>query len=171
MPRKDEKKYRQQLLNKGECASHPGVKAVSKTLCQNCLDNQKRRRQQALANGKCPNHPQADAAPGRYACLECLDYQAIVRLPRKARATAQKRADETREARLDGTYRCPAWGFTEREYREMFPNAVRQGVWEFDHKGDDFRDIILRRVNFAIGNLTSTQLRLATEYVSRFEAS
>jgi hypothetical protein len=164
------KKRRKEQLSKGECPNHVGVPlAPGKTKCQYCIDYLKKRNQNILDKGKCFAHPKSPVAPGKIQCQVCLDWMRIRRLPKNAQEAALKKAQETEKARTDGTYVCPIWGKTEKEINEMFPSKSEKSVWEFDHVGDIFRDIISGPANRVIGTLSSKQLSKCLDYVKNHE--
>jgi len=162
--------YRKELRRKGMCPNHIDTpSAPGKKMCQNCITDANMRRNEDIARGICIAHPNVFAAPGKTMCYNCLDDRAVYKLPKSIQAVAKKRAVETQEARINGTYICPVLGKTEKELRELFSFDSDYTVWQFDHKGDVFRDIISRRMNVAIGNLTSEQLLQGVTYVRKHE--
>ena len=164
------KKIRQQLSDKGMCRSHSKTPvALGKKKCQNCLDTIKNNRLYLLSKGVCPYHTDSLLVPGKVVCQFCLDGQAIYKLPEKAQSAAWVRANETREARINGTYVCPIFKKAAFELNELYLCRPNQSVWEFDHVGDIFRDIISGRANHAIGTLTSEQLFQGAEYARKHE--
>jgi hypothetical protein len=164
------KDSRQQTINKGMCRSHPKIPvALGKRKCQGCLDAIKNNRAYLLSKGVCPIHPNVSLSPGKSLCQQCLDYTAIFKLPKNAKLAAQKKADETREARINGSYICPILGKTEEEIRILFPSKCNKSIWEFDHIGDLFRDIISGPANRIIKNFSSKELIRSTAYVKKHE--
>ncbi len=115
----------------------------------------------------CPHHVTVPVILGKSMCQLCLDRRAICKLPKAARKDAWKRADETREDRMNGNYKCPVWGYTESELITKFPSQCTKSVWEFDHIGDSFRGIISGSANRVLKTLTSKQLTLCADYVGR----
>jgi hypothetical protein len=170
MQTKQQKERRQEHKNRGMCSSHPQVLAAfGKTACQKCLDRLAVHRKESLRKGICPGHPENSVILGKTYCQHCADRLAIRRLPKNAQTDAQKRADETREARINGTYKCPVFNKTEGELDKLFPRQSNRSIWAFDHIGDLFRDIISYRANSAIGILSSTQLLQGVDYVKKYE--
>ena len=200
-------KWRQELIDRGECVDHPGVMAADgHTICKDCLNRMADARKKRIAEGMCQNHPRVPAAPGlkscqgcidrlsqdrkeliaqglcyvhseellvpgKTMCQICLDMKSISKLPESARAADRVRAKETLASRLNGTYKCPVWGLTESELNVLFPIDSSHSVWAFDHSGDNFRDIISRRANHALGNLTPEQLHQAAGYAEKHRVS
>jgi hypothetical protein len=168
--RKYLQKLRRKHLDQKVCTNHPKSPAApGKTLCQYCLNYFKGVRAGHKAKGICIHCHIRPAVSGKIKCQECVDRQSIGRLPIEAHPAARKRAIETREARANGTYKCPVLGKTEKELNKLFPPKIKKSVWEFDHNGKKFRDIISRRANLAIGNLTSEQLLKGAAYVRKHE--
>lgn len=164
------RKRRKENINKARCQNHPESPVVfGKKHCQNCLDKMKIRHQNRIDGGICVHHVSAPAVIGKKHCQICLDNRAVYLLPKSVQPDALKRAIETREARMSGTYVCPVLGKTEKELNDLFLSKSNRSVWAFDHKGDKFRNIISRRANHAIGTLTSEQLFQGANYVSKYE--
>lgn len=62
--------YRQTLLDKGMCPSHPSVPIMEgKKCCLKCLDYHKK----LIETGMCTNHPSVFAVEGKKSCQECFD--------------------------------------------------------------------------------------------------
>ncbi len=161
-------------LKKGVCTSHPDqIVIAGKTRCQKCVDatviRDTQRIKECEEKGACFSHPDRKVATDRGSCQECLDNHAVSSLPKKARDAARKRANSTRKDRVNGTYRCPVYGMTEKELRERFPSNTKYSFWSFDHIGNSFRDIISRRANYAVGTLASYELSLGVDYVKKHE--
>lgn len=167
---KYQKNRRLKFRSMGVCYNHPKKHVVlGKTKCQECLDTEKERRDDLLKRKRCPGHSDLPVAVGKTWCQRCLDRAAIDHLPKNIQPAAWKRADETRESRIRGTYRCPILGKTEEELKKLFLTNSNRSVWSFDHVGEIFRDIISQRANHAIGVLTSEQLFQGANYVKKYE--
>ena len=162
--------YRAHVDRVGMCRSHCRTPiAPGKSKCQYCLDNAKSTRKDRVKSGFCGDHPSVVVVKGKSRCLVCLDRRSIYRLPKKAQDAAQKRANETREARSNGTYKCPILGYTEVELVSLFPSKSTKTVWEFDHTGDMFRDIISGSANRALKTFSAEQLLSFSNYVRQKE--
>lgn len=164
------KENRRMLLSKGFCRIHSKTPvAPGKRKGQKCLDAAKNNRRYLLSKGVCPYHPKVLLAPRKAVCQKCLDGTAIYKLPEGIRVAAQKRADETREDRVNGTYICPILGKTEKDLRVLFPSISSKSIWEFDHIESSFRDIISGPANRIIKTFSSEELIRSAIYTRKYE--
>src|SRR5579859_5565298 len=126
------------------------------------------RKRMRTNNGLCLNCLNKSES-GLRCCRKCLDYKAIKKLPEKAQPASLIRAEETRQARIDGTYVCPILKLTEAELKTKFSLHNHRSVWEFDHKEDIFRDIISGQANKSLRTWSSSELKSMLDYVSAHE--
>lgn len=161
------RKARKAAQDSGFCPNHrKRLLAEGKKKCLQCLASGERLRNERRTKGLCPHHGTA-VVSGKKHCQICLDRIAINKLPNALRTAATVRAEETREARTNGTYKCPVWGYTEAELIAMFPSKCSKSVWEFDHIGGKFRNIISGSANRVLKTLNFNQLTLCADYVGR----
>lgn len=85
------------------CRNHMDTAAVSKTMCQFCLDRIKNRKKELNAAGKCRTHPNRKIEPGYTNCKLCLE---------KTKARRQNQTDNgmcvshPMQPRYNGTVFC-----------------------------------------------------------------